>query len=93
MKQLADQQLYAKYGDLNANNTVTGEAGLPGDIPGSISTVSGNFFITEVLDRLADAASGSSDYQPLNLYFGDLATFMSFFALTGLPSQSSEFVS
>lgn len=93
MKQLADQQLYAKYGDLNANNTFTGEAGLPGDIPGSISTVSGNFFMTEVLDRLADAASGSSDYQPLNLYFGDLATFMSFFALTDLPSQSSEFVS
>lgn len=93
LKELADQQLYGIYGNMSAINPVTENAGLSGGTRGSISTISGNYLAANIYSRLADAVYGIDGYQPLNLLFADYQPFMSLFALTDLPEQSSNFVS
>lgn len=92
LKELADQQVYGMYGNMTVRNVATGGFTLSGR-QGSISTIAGNFLAANIYARLADAVYGTDSFQPLNLLFADYQPFMSFFALTYLPEQNSNFVS
>lgn len=76
LKELADEQLVAKYGNAS-----------------TVSTLPGNFLAGSIFNRLSDAVYGRDPFQPLNLLFADYQPFMSLFALTNLPEESSDFVS
>jgi hypothetical protein len=90
LRWLADQQQYTELGNLSAYNHETKLTGYRSN-EGSISTVAGNFLAYRIVGLLSDAIQTGGSVNKLNLLFSEFQPFMSFFALAGLPDQSSNF--
>ena len=86
----ADQQQYSQLGNLNAKNNITSDP-FPGEVSGSISTISGNLLAAKMVAQLQANIDWQGEYYKLSVMFGDYQPFMSFFALADLPSLNSNF--
>ncbi|KAK5165482.1 uncharacterized protein LTR77_009011 [Saxophila tyrrhenica] len=90
LRSYANQQQYAWFGNLYAENPITG-TGFENDVKGSISTIAGNTLAAKMLNQLQTAIIYGGEYYQLSLLFGDYEPLLSLFALTSLPSLDSDF--
>lgn len=90
LRYYANQQQYAWFGNVYADNELTGK-GFEGGVKGSVSTIAGNMLAAKMIAQLQTAIRYKGAYYQLSLLFGDYEPLLSLFALADLPPLDSAF--